>query len=413
MLLGITFAISKEYSDKLSENVMRGNRLSLEEGKYVNKPKHGYFKDKNNCLRPDEQNFVLIKECFQMRLAGKTLDEIAEFLADNNYQRMSKDKNKVYSNYKKNAVDRILKDPVYCGVLRYGNQIVNLTEIYDFIPMVTVDEFMRINHLKDQDQVFKMAKKFKRPDYKKSDLMSEMVYCGCCGDKMTTGITTKKTKKGTDRYFYYRCDNDFCQNKNKSVRARVILNYVYKYLDTKPFSSKEAYEHYKAEIKRVMDLRADDAQRERRTLVAQINKQKERAESIKDTFYKELDEIIKESFKKDLLKTEGEITRLQSKLDKVNEFLKAGKTAILTYEKFLELMDNMAQTLRNIGNMKELDFFMKKLYLNFSVTKKEVVKSTLNEPFEALSKLNISKCGRYRTRTCDLQGVNLLLYQLS
>ena len=57
-------------------------------------------------------------------------------------------------------------------------------------------------------------------------------------------------------------------------------------------------------------------------------------------------------------------------------------------------MDNMAKTLRNIGNMKELDFFMKKLYLNFSVTPKEVVKSTLNEPFEALSKLNISKCGR-------------------
>ena len=394
MLLGITFAISKEYSDKLSENVLRGNRLSLEEGKYINRPKHGYIKDKNNCLRPDGQNFVLIKECFQMRLAGKTLDEIAEFLAQNNYQRMSKNQTKVYKNYKKNAIDRILKDPVYCGVLCYGSEVVELQKSYDFIPVVTVEEFMSINHLKDREQVFKMAKKYKRPEYKKADLMSEMVFCGACGEKMTAGITSKKTRDGKTKYFYYRCNNDFCQYNNKSVRAKVILDYVYEYLDTKPFSSKQAYEHYKDEIKRVMDLRTDNAQREKRMLVAQINKQKERAESIRDNIYKEIDEIIKDSYKKDLIKAEGEVANLQDKLDKVNMFLNTGKTAILNYERFIELMDNMAKTLRNLKNMKELDYFMQKIYLNFYVERKKVVKSTLNQPFEALSKLNVSKSGR-------------------
>jgi len=38
MLLSITFVLSKEYSDKLSNNVSRGNKRSVEGGKYINKP---------------------------------------------------------------------------------------------------------------------------------------------------------------------------------------------------------------------------------------------------------------------------------------------------------------------------------------------------------------------------------------
>ncbi len=71
MFLGITFAISKQYSDKLSDDVSCGNRLSIEEGKYINKAKHGYFKDADQFLRPDENNFTLIRTAFQMRLEGK------------------------------------------------------------------------------------------------------------------------------------------------------------------------------------------------------------------------------------------------------------------------------------------------------------------------------------------------------
>lgn len=42
MLLGITFVLSKHYSDHLRDSVNRGNKLSIEEGKYINTPKQGY-----------------------------------------------------------------------------------------------------------------------------------------------------------------------------------------------------------------------------------------------------------------------------------------------------------------------------------------------------------------------------------
>ncbi len=51
MLLGITFVLSKQYSDQLSENVSRGNKRSIEEGKYVGRAKHGYYKDPSGYLR--------------------------------------------------------------------------------------------------------------------------------------------------------------------------------------------------------------------------------------------------------------------------------------------------------------------------------------------------------------------------
>lgn len=70
MLLGITFVLSKEYTDKLSDDVTRGNRKSLERGSYVNKSKHGYVKDRNGRLVPDGNNFILVKKAFEMRLSG-------------------------------------------------------------------------------------------------------------------------------------------------------------------------------------------------------------------------------------------------------------------------------------------------------------------------------------------------------
>lgn len=62
MLLGISFVLSKQYSDKLSDDVKRGMRRSTEEGKYLSKAKHGYYRDRNQILRPDGSNFVLLKD---------------------------------------------------------------------------------------------------------------------------------------------------------------------------------------------------------------------------------------------------------------------------------------------------------------------------------------------------------------
>lgn len=45
MLLGILFATSKQYSDKLSVDVNRGITGNITEGKYNGNPKRGYYAD--------------------------------------------------------------------------------------------------------------------------------------------------------------------------------------------------------------------------------------------------------------------------------------------------------------------------------------------------------------------------------
>lgn len=113
MLLGIAFVLSKQYSDQLSDNVLRGVRRSIEEGKYLSKTKYGYYKDFNQYLRPDGDNYQLLKEAWKMRLEGKMQEEIAKFLNKSNYSRptdKSREKHEPFRVSNK-LISEILKDP--------------------------------------------------------------------------------------------------------------------------------------------------------------------------------------------------------------------------------------------------------------------------------------------------------------
>jgi len=205
MLLGVAFVMSKQYSDQLSDNVRRGIRRSLEEGKYLHRSKHGYVKDRNQLLRPDGENYALIKNAFQMRLAGKTLEGIAQYLNESGYTRAPamSGQRKTYKMDNK-RVSEFLRDPVCAGVLLYGDNITNLTEVYDFLPMITVDEFKKLNRVSDINRAFRLTKRYHQPGVIKADLMRGMVICWECEEPMTACITSKKAKEGTTKYFYYR-----------------------------------------------------------------------------------------------------------------------------------------------------------------------------------------------------------------
>lgn len=145
MHLGITFVIAKQYSDQLSANVSRGIGHSIEEGYHINRPKHGYFKDSEQRLRADGRNYELLKHAFVLRLENKTLDEIAAYLNQNHYERAYVDGSHKPFKWNKERVRRTLNDPVYAGVVAYGEgNIADLTELYDFEPLVSVEDFMRI-----------------------------------------------------------------------------------------------------------------------------------------------------------------------------------------------------------------------------------------------------------------------------
>jgi DNA invertase Pin-like site-specific DNA recombinase len=69
MMLGIRFVFSKQYSDKLSEDITRGKNSSVAKGKSQGKYKYGYYRDPADGYdKPHPKYFPLMKEAFQMKL---------------------------------------------------------------------------------------------------------------------------------------------------------------------------------------------------------------------------------------------------------------------------------------------------------------------------------------------------------
>ncbi len=391
MLLGITFVMSKQFSDTLSDSVTRGNRRSIAEGKYINKSKHGYKKDRNGFLRPDGNNFTLIAEAFQMRLRGVILDEIADYLNKNNYSRKNSITGRKYTAHmKEEAVRRFMKDPIYAGVVLYGEQVEDLTKLYDFVPAVSVEDFMKISKIQNSKELIKLAKSYKRSGSVKSDLLRGKVLCSECGESKMTGITSKKLKSGTRRYFYYRCETDGCKFKNKNTRAKVIADFVEGYFESKPFSNFESYQHYKAEMSRVSDQRLKETKDLLRTNKSELAKLEERLKDLKGAMVVEKDEEMRGFQKDDFQKTSDRIVDVNEEVEGLEKKLIAVKGAIFTYEEFLELFDNMARKMNNSSSMKEWNTVLEKVFLNFTVNKKSVEEYTLNEPFASLERVETS-----------------------
>ena len=392
MLLGITFVLSKQYSDQLSDVVLRGNKRSIEDGTYINKAKHGYKKDRNGQLRPDGNNFALITEAFQMRLKGVTLDEIADYLNTNGYSRQNAQSGKVYkAHMQKEAVRRFMKDPIYTGVVMYGENVVDLTEVYDFTTAINVEDFMKINKLEKNSDVIKLAKSFKRTGTVKSDLLRGKVICAGCGEARQTGLTTKKMKDDSVKnYFYYRCETGGCVLQDKSTRAKVVIDFAIKYLEKKPFSNFEAYQHYKVEIKRIGRQRLKETQEKLRLKKSEVTKLEERLIDLKSAMVLEKDEQVKTYQKEDFQKTGDSVIELNTRIEGLEKQIKAVKGATLTYESFLELFDNMSIKLAKTTRMEDLNNILQKVFLNFTVNKKNVEEYTLNEPFASLELLETS-----------------------
>lgn len=410
MHLGITFVLSKQYSDQLSVNVSRGIRLSIGDGAYINRAKHGYYKDSQQHLRPDGRNYTLIKNAFLLRLERKTFEEIAKYLNSQHYERASFDGEHKPFKWLKQTVQKMFRDPIYAGVVAYGNRnILDLTESYDFVPAVSVEDFLRVNNLKGGDkELVKLAHSYRRGEDVKADLLRGMVFCSECGEPRSTGITPKKDKngKGTKKYFYYRCDTPDCKLYNKSTRAKVIIDYVNDFLSTKPFSSKTAYEHYEKEMKRVELERS----KERRALLATLQG-KEKALSkkqinLKDFIVDEKDKHFAEDFKRDFMKNETELKDVQVNIEKLRKVIDDEKGAVLLMPDFLENIEKVAKILASTKTMTELDFCIKKVFSNFFIDRKNVVSVTLSEPFSRLVDQEVLKGGRGGTRTPNPFGAS-------
>ncbi len=389
MLLGIVFVMAKQYSEQLSADIKRGNEKSVEAGLYINKPKHGYLKDNNKRLQPDAGNWAIIKEAFQMKLRSNTLEEIASFIRNSGYYSRGKENKRRDVKVSLSMLGNIFSDPIYAGVLQYGKGVVDLMELYDFTPMITVEEYLKINQYRSLKQAFKTRKHERGNDKRVADFLPRKVYCSECDGLMQAGVSDGKTKK----YYYFRCVTEDCVRFKLSTRAKVILDFVDEFLRNKPFVSEETYSSYRTEIIRIQNAGLSEINSHIASATKKASLYADDIASVKLNLSKETDLDTKQVQKQELKRLEKALLESRTFAEEMRSKKEKVSKAPYTFKEFSEIMDAIPAKIKKVQSTTEKDALVAPIFLNFTVSAKKVENYSLNSPFDRLISKDFPKCG--------------------
>jgi site-specific DNA recombinase len=423
MMLGILFATSKQYSDKLSVDVKRGNTGNIREGKYNGVVKKGYFVDASTgYFMPDGFNWDLLREAVSMRLyKGKTQIEIAEFLNEAGFSsRKTQDDKLQVVRVDKQMVGDLFADPFYFGLYRYGQNLADLTEIYDFLPLMTVDEYITLNQgIAGSFGATHAGKSVQnsRLDY---GLLRGKVICDFCDEVM--GFQNQEIKRGKNKdkwVISFYCRNKACIRHNseeatkqfghplsKSIRAKYISAHIEYTLRSCTKKSKEAYRFY---IDRLESKLAQDRAITSRKLSEAKNDLRinEKQYARYQQFQIEHPEEYEKHHKNKLEHYEHLVGGAKHSIKVCTEELEQLKTGLPTEQEFYELISSYLKTLLNTTDLMEQDAIYNEVVLNLRAGDDVVSVIKLNPPYSLLVDLAKISAGRgERTRTFDLAVPN-------
>ncbi len=375
MLLGMSFVLSKQYSDDLSQKVTRGTRRNFAEGKTPT-PKHGYFRDEEGIYRPDGQNFEQIRNAWKMRLEGTSLEEIANITNKAGYARVTKKGKKIYLT--KQILTDLFKDPFYYGILvlqKTGDKadlrLINPT----FQPTISEEQYNQVQQLSVRR--IKPSKPHKTAFYP----LRQMLICSYCGGNMYVAPST-----GHDRYLYARCDNKPCDRKKKSIRMGIIFDYIYTFLKGGLDLTKKDYDNYYQKTIKISDVN-------RTKLTIDIHSKQGSFKNIKREIQERSLGIIglrKGSEERKINENRiDELSAQEVELEKQIEILNGKVTSpeedALTLKEFLNFSKNAALVVQS-ADARVKDVFCRNIFLNFTVDEAKVLSYQLKEPFLSMLK---------------------------
>ena len=272
LLLNIMFAMSKQYSEHLSENVRRGVKTNLELGKSAGIRKWGYVRNSDTGLYEPDENFDYIRHCWDILLDGGTQSDALKYLKLHDVHAMTKktERNKIQRRIElsKSTMSRIFSDPFYYGVLIQNGTPVDLRLVTpNFVPMITQEEYALVqdknytkarrvhplleNNKTDEEQVFIPLKKF--------------IKCKECGKFMYAGRSKSSNKQ--KYYLYYHCGNKECNHSRGRVRGSEIFDQIVSVLDQMKYS-KADYDKYVKDSEEYINKKLNDLKTEQLRLNA-------------------------------------------------------------------------------------------------------------------------------------------------
>ena len=337
MMLGILFAISKEYSDSLSEKVSRGVGTNLEKGISSGTYKWGYERNEETKLyEPHPENFEYIHQAFRMRLKEKSYEEITLWLRNIGCHRViRKDGRKVLVN--KSHLTAIFKDSTYYGVLEQAGNLVDLRELYDFQPMISENEFQQVRALAN--------KKNKRRNKLILPFRENQVTC-ICGSQCFPDVGTSRNSGKSYLYIACRKKTD-CTSGQHRMRAKVLMNAITKFIEKnlqKP--TKKNFDAFLKSINEAIEADLNDTRKAKRAFQNQLNKAEAKLNEIVMGKFKfqqtkeKLSEKEMEIYEKEKFKLEQDIRNIKVEMEE------AGKHNLLQafdYEEFSNFVSNASE----------------------------------------------------------------------
>ena len=225
--------MNDSYSRDISIKVRSQIEVRQKRGDYIGSfPVYGYFRDqeRKGKLVMDSAAAEVVRDIFDMRIKGYNNRRIADYLNEHgipspmeykmllHWRYTTSFKLKAQAKWSPIAVERILKNEIYTGVMVQGKE---KTLNYKVKKRIKVDkkEWIRVEDTHEAiitKEDFAIVQKLMlrdtrtAPDGKKLYLFSGLLRCGGCGGNMVR----KKIRSAGGEYCYYICSN----NKNdKSV----------------------------------------------------------------------------------------------------------------------------------------------------------------------------------------------------
>ena len=391
MLLGMAFVLSKEYSDRLSVNVKRGKHRGLMEGK-SSAYKHGYYRDEDGFYRPDGKNFQLIKQAWQLRKDGKSLESIAEWMNDNDYVRIiqRKDKKARRVDMDKRILSKIFANSLYMGVLVEKGKEVDLRTMFDFIPAVSEDDFFLVQEMSQRHTTF--LKRQARAFYPFKGILR----CAFCGSSMRVAPSLSGTKSRERRILYCRCDNELCTREKRSCRMKVITEFIDVVLKDGLNLTEKEYQLYEEGMKQLTDEQRSRLQRDIHSLQGRqkATNLELRKRSLAIIEFDKSSPVYQVNLKQiEELKQENE--QIEQKIGELTTKLTDPDRVKLSFEQFLNLSKNAAMAVKSADAVKK-DAICRIIFLNVDVGIDNVASYRAKPPFDTFIETRQILLGRGR-----------------
>lgn len=191
ILESVLEGMAEYYSLQLSQNIRRGQRVSASKCQSTggNRPL-GYRTGPDKRFEIDPEGAAIVRQVFDRYVAGETQAEIVRSLNEQGLRTLH---GKPFTH---NSLRTMLKNEKYTGVYTYKDEVRidgGVPAIIDVETFEKAQVMLKVNKRAP-------AHKWTKADY----ILTEKLFCGCCGDMMVGISGTSKTGA---KHHYYGCSS--------------------------------------------------------------------------------------------------------------------------------------------------------------------------------------------------------------